>query len=934
LNKGRLNIILTEIDLTKTPIEPKLFLCKPNKQSIAILSEAYNIKHLTKFSSVNELSFSIPINIELNHQLQRNPNIDKIKDRYLIKLKKDEVIEYYMIDKIVDSSDDSSDTKEISCLSLQYELADKLIRSYEVVSYNALQVLTDALSQTLWSIDYIDPIYLSTYRSFSVSSKTVLDFVIEIAETFASLIIYNTVSRTISLYNPDNIGITKDLRFSYGNLIKTIEQTINMDNFATRLKVYGENNLTIASVNPTGQDWIENMVNFMTTDYMSQGLINAIVAYEALIVTNTDAYSTLLSQLTVQQELLTTKQNEMDALEIQLVIIQDSLDIALSTSQPTAELIAQRDAKQLEIDAKLTEISSVNLTITVSTNCTISGNISFTIDGITTTIAVLIDDTVDSVATKINTEFNKLYTNSIRNKTIPIYKSTVLNNVVTLIYFTNSDQSDIVAIFNDDDSTGVTTSISIGSNFGVENLISNIENQITALQSTLSIENNFTADQILERNLFIIEKEATNSNYTNASDLYEYGKKEFEKICKPEISIKLDIVNFLEVLEMQHLWDKLVLGDFCTVYYPPLNISIKARIIEVDFDYESGSISLTIANVEEILTDEQKFIRNLYNSISTSTSVNMSKYKILTELTQNTSEISTIIDQLQGKISKEITLAVNEHVSISPRGIIITSPQNPLDILIINSGVIALSNDGGNTWGHCISTDGILGDKVIGKLGIFAQVRADSIILGDLGETLPSDVLGDNVIKPDTNYNGAFISQDGFKVKNSLSQEVVEMGEFLPDEYGLRASHTDGSYTQLTANGLERLVVIEGVDTSKPYYYETEIVPGSTIGLGDGYIDDSEYTPEEEIIQKNIWYNGISLALSSKFRNKNFNISLALTQLNVPLVNTGNDSVMNFFVKSIDYVNGIVDVVAYTEAFWPSNGTLFRGLEFIIIATM
>ena len=686
--------MLTEIDLTKKPVKPKLYLCKPNKQSIAILSEAYNIKHNTKFSSVNELSFTIPVNLELDHQFQKNPHIDMIKDRYLIKLMKDQVIEYYIIDKIIDSSDDSSDTKQISCFSLQYELADKLIRSYEVVSYNAQQVLIDALSQTLWSIDYIDPIFLSTYRSFNVSSKTVLSFVVEIAETFSALITYNTILRTISLYNPDNIGINKDLRFSYGNLIKTIEQTISMDNFATRLKIYGENNLTIANYNPTGTDYLENMSNFMNLDYMSQGLINAIVAYEELIVANTDTYSTLLSQLTVQQELLTTKSNEIDALDIQLTIILDSLDIAQSTSQPTATLISQRNAKQLEIDAKQLEIDAVNAQIVI------------------------------------------------------------------------------------------------------------INGQITALQTTLSIENNFTPEQIQERNLFIIEKEATNNNYTNAQDLYNYGVKEFEKICKPEISIKLDIVNFLEVLEMQHMWDKLVLGDFCTVYYPLLNINIKARITIIDFDFESGSIALTIANVEEILTDEQKFLNNLYNTISTSNTVNMDKYKIWNGVDQNTSEISTIIDQLQGKISKEITLSCNENVEISRRGIIVTSPTSPLDMLIITNGVLAISNDQGNTWGHAITKDGIVGDRIFGRIlaGVNCEIDTGdgNFLVNENGVTISGTSLTITNGLPESQINQTSTSN-----WNSAQQNAIDLAQLYADNTFVdKTTHTaDYAYLEGLIDG-------------------------------------------------------------------------------------------------------------------------------------
>ena len=237
-------LILTEIDLTKKVVKPQLYLCKPNGQTVAILNEAYQITQNIKLGSVNELEFTLSVNLEINHQFQRNPHIDIIRERYLIKVKKGLSHELYIIDKITDISDDSQDIKQVHCYSLQYELTDKLIRSYDVVSYNAQQVLNDALSQTLWSIEYIEPEFLSTYRSFSVSSKTVLEFLNEIATTFSGLLIYNTLQRTMSLYNPENIGRNKGLRFSYGNLVKAIEQTINTDNFATRLKVYGQDNLT------------------------------------------------------------------------------------------------------------------------------------------------------------------------------------------------------------------------------------------------------------------------------------------------------------------------------------------------------------------------------------------------------------------------------------------------------------------------------------------------------------------------------------------------------------------------------------------------------------------------------------------------------------------------------------------------------------------
>lgn len=965
-----MSTILAEVDITKKIEKPQLFLCRPNGQSVSILSESFDISQTIKLGSVNELQFTLPVFIELNHKLQRNPHVDIVRERYLIKVKKGMHHEIYIINQISDVSDDSQDVKQVHCFSLQYELTDKLIRNYEVTSYSPLQVLNDALSETLWAIEYIEPEFLTAYRSFSVSSKNVLEFLNEIAITFNGLLIYNTLLRTISLYNPDNVGQNKGLRFSYGNLIKTIEKTVNTDNFATRLKVFGENDLTIASVNVTGENFIENYSNFMTLDFMSQSLIDAIVSYTALLEANEGNHSVLLSQLTAKQEILTTKETELKDLEGQILIIQDSLEIAIQTEQSTISgLTTQRDNKQTEIDAKKLEINAVN----------------------------------------------------------------------------------------------------------VEN--TNITNQMIALRNTLSVQNNFTSEQIIERNSFEITKELTNSNYTDAQSLYDFALKEFDKICKPEISIKIEIANLLEILEQQHNWGKLNLADTCMIYYPRLNINIKAKIIEMVFDYSEGTVALSIANVQQILTDQQKFLQSLYGAISTSTTMDMSKYKYQSAYTKAT-EIEEIINNTWNAVTRSIVAGVNESVTIDGRGITVVSPDDPMGVVRINHANIGVSADGGNTYKNALTKSGVVAERVFGKLGAFCTLKADQIVLGDLGETLSDEIIqvgsrnlltqsqtsivgvnnwgldfpssgtiqtlvidnqntvvitgngagtiydcwkiihtflskpltsnqqyifsidvkttkafakwsiflkkgsqyseypvdipntngewkrisltftpiltddylnfaiqlfgiasGDvfyfrnlqietgnkatdwtpavedvdasiaNSIQPNKNYNGTYISQDGIKVKNASSQDVVQMGEFSTGLYGLKASHADGSYTQLTANGLERLVAGE----SKPYQYETHLQEGTTMhptGYGESKPTSfSDPTPT-------YFTNGKYIQLPNRFKGKAFKAFIVYRSGEMAHVGSTSASSPILKINSIDYTNAIIHVLGYNTSYW------------------
>src|SRR5690606_8610388 len=58
--------------------------------------------------------------------------------------------------------------------------------------------------------------------------------------------------------------------------------------------------------------------------------------------------------------------------------------------------------------------------------------------------------------------------------------------------------------------------------------------EIIALRNILAIENNFTVQQIQERNQFIIEKEWIDQNYIDAKDLYNDAQVKFEQLKNPQ----------------------------------------------------------------------------------------------------------------------------------------------------------------------------------------------------------------------------------------------------------------------------------------------------------------------------------------------------------------------------------------------------------------
>ncbi|MEX0596503.1 MAG: phage tail protein, partial [Candidatus Paceibacterota bacterium] len=314
-----------------------------------------------------------------------------------------------------------------------------------------------------------------------------------------------------------------------------------------------------------------------------------------------------------------------------------------------------------------------------------------------------------------------------------------------------------------------------------------IDSDIDDLRIAISIENNFTNELIEERNDYIIHRTWSNDNYFDEEDLYEAAKVEFDKIRTPKTTIKTNIINFLEVLSEHRNWDKLNIGDIITIDYEMLGINVQAKITEINFNYEDYSIDIVISNISDIKNDENEWIRKLNKSYSTSTNVDMTKYK----WDKSTNDINAISEMLNGAwdaTKRRITAGINEAVDISERGIIVKNPEFPDHIIIIQAGVCAISADGGNTWKNALTTDGLIAERIIGKI-----ILSENTIIGDANGII--DITGNLITISDNN-----------QVKR------VKLGEYEDGKYGLELKSKDGQTTVLDEDGILQTDTIQEAD--------------------------------------------------------------------------------------------------------------------------
>ncbi|MEK3910992.1 phage tail spike protein [Paenibacillus sp. FSL H7-0331] len=633
-------------DLPDDVVRPSLQICKNDLSRTVVgnLSEAYNLSQKITLGNINELSFYVPYLIERYHKETKNPNIENIYNRRIIKFFKGDYTEYYIINKVSDVMEEDQDYKKVECYSLGYELRDKKIKDYKVTSKNASYVLSNLLYDTIWRIDYVSSAFDIKNRSFDITAS-VLDAIQQVAETFEAVIVYDTVNRKISFYDIDDIGHNKGLSIKYGKLMQNVTYESDGSTYCTRLKAFGRSGLSINRVNPTGSNFVEDYSSLLYgfqrdtsgnvishAKDISDSLANAILDYSELVEAQIPTFNTLLANFDSYTANLSTQNTIMSTLTTELAVIEDSISIANSTNANPSALITQKNAKLVQIASQQAVVDGVNTQL------------------------------------------------------------------------------------------------------------SNVDSQLTTLRNSISLASNFTQDQLNEWNPWIIVDEFSNENYTDAKQLYDAAKKELEKRREPRISASVNIVNFLEILTEYKNWGKLVLGDIVQIEHEKLGVNITAKIIELSFNYESGDVQLTISNVKDILTDEQKMIRSLYKAITSSATYDRNKYE-LDDTVTTSSEIYQTINNIWDSTERGIVASNNNTVTIDRKGIRIHDPTDPLKVLIAQNGVLAISADGGNHWKTALRYDGLVAENVRGVLGEFVTLYANQISVSPSGQKIPNEVI-------------------------------------------------------------------------------------------------------------------------------------------------------------------------------------------------
>lgn len=317
----------------------------------------------------------------------KNPHIQLLQKRRLIKVLYNDNVEWFIINDTKKTSEEDKDYVEVQCYSLGYELKNSRIFNYttksatlrQILSGNYLDETKGILSDSEWTIGYMDERYDKVYRTFDSYTGTVLQAIVEdLKTTFEYMVEFDTENRLLNFYYVENYGNNTGIVFNEQKYLKTINEEENADpeEMCTRLYCRGKNNLDISSINPTGQPYIDDFSYFMYPFEMDrQGnilkhsynmpddLCIDLTKYQAKIMTYRGKIYELTDRKNSYDSLLVYKNQELGSLKNQKGLFADKLAVAQLSGNSTQQIIDIQDQIESDITNKQNEIDKIQSTL-------------------------------------------------------------------------------------------------------------------------------------------------------------------------------------------------------------------------------------------------------------------------------------------------------------------------------------------------------------------------------------------------------------------------------------------------------------------------------------------------------------------------------------------------------------------------------------------
>lgn len=483
----------------------------------------------------------------------------------------------------------------------------------------------------------ITEIIAEKFRSnIEFNNITIYQAVKDIAESFESIAVFDTINKTVSFYAENEYGINNGLILKYGTYLKSVNKEIDSSKIVTSARALGKNNLKITLISPTGKEVWED-------------------------------YSYFLDDFHIDFE---TKKTSV------LSPLNPNINIAASNVRGIAAIYESDTGYQsrwLDIDVART-LASWQFARDYFHEL-MSGNLE--------------DEEILFSSEYDHERYNGLY--DIRNSAIELYvkyeteyenkKASEYKYAYLRDYYqekyggNNSTPEDLIRLnyyigkYNESveqtidfkeefidplyaDIYDVTVEDSIAQRFS--EVLSFLEKRKHFLIDNQPVTQEYFDNFIYPKiRPFVREYVHNDSKIDTEYDLLKSTKIYVDENKEPKVTININVADILAAYEAYDDWDKFKIGDKIYLYFPEFNIDLEAQIREFSVNFDSKTLSLVISTVRNYNRGFGKFI---LRNIKTLSNVNKNTVQFYQDDTvSNTNQREEVANILNNGINTTTT---------------------------------------------------------------------------------------------------------------------------------------------------------------------------------------------------------------------------------------------------------------------------------------
>ena len=432
----------------------------------------------------------------------------------------------------------------------------------------------DAVMYEQATLDFYNEVFLKMYNPLLVFKKAtgrikyrqleitenLTNAFDKFADSYECVFLFDNVKREISIFARNNAYINhkKNIVLSDRNWLLNFQENRDVEQVVTRLRIKGKDDLTVASVSPNGLPYIDNFTGFMSREFMSPALINALTKYNELTA---DYLNTTTNLIYTIYDSDTPQGWERTIVGVTFGELCDMRTTALEEYNKYKVFWDEYTAVQDEIDVLRYKESEDYYAISMSAY----------------------QDHIASIMTSAGL--------------VEYRQSGYVYNEADLEYAYKTAESKYESINS--------TIARLQRAFTYENIVDENQNAV------------FNESLLSELNEFIYEDIYEISSLTDAMSLYKYGVQYIEYLYQVPITITANLIDIFQRNSLSDYWKRFnAIGDYAVIDYPDMGYNyVDFRVLEINHsvDTSSSTLTVTLGNKEELINSLQSITQNVWS---------------------------------------------------------------------------------------------------------------------------------------------------------------------------------------------------------------------------------------------------------------------------------------------------------------------------------